>query len=218
MPTVYNAFAFPTKLSAAEMADLNRVVAAESFGNSGPDDTALAWMRAHGSFDVGAIRATVVVQAIDQPVRVVGVKALVEKKSAPLSATILYTPPDGSDEVEKADLDLDAQHPAAPVFAQKTISLQPGESTVLDVRASATRFAVVWRIGVDVVADGLAQTVTIGNLDSGPFRTTGLPDRRPKVSGTRGDYVRLYPDPWWFRGSFETPDEKAVYVAGPPPA
>ncbi|OLF10820.1 hypothetical protein [Actinophytocola xanthii] len=214
-PVAYNAFAFPRVLTPAELQELNTTVAGQEAGGTGPGPEAITWMRAHDAYDVGGLVTRVVVQAIDQPVRVLGVRAEIEERKPPVGKTVLYTPPEGSDDVVVAALNLDEREPSAPHFAASTESLNPGESVVIDVEASVSKYSVVWRIAIDYTAAGKEDTYLVGHEDGGPFRTTGLPNATPKKSGTRDGFLRQYPDPWWFR--YPVADgEKPVYVRGLP--
>lgn len=183
-PVAYNAYAFPAKLTPQEIQELNGIVAGEPRGGTGPGPDALAWMRNHGAYDVGGMVTRVVVQAIDQPVRIASLRAVIKDRQPPLAQTVLYTPPEGSDEVIVAALNLDLASPSAPYFRHWTESMNPGESVVIDVEASVSKFSVVWQLGIDLVVAGSKRTVLVNNEGGQPFRTTGLPSGVAKQSGT----------------------------------
>jgi hypothetical protein len=214
-PGAYNAFAFPQQLTAGEMRELNRIVAGET-GGSGPGTGSLAWMRKNGAYDVGGLVTRVVVQAIDQQVQLVAVRAIIHKRTAPIGQTVLYTPPEGSDDVVVAALNLDKAQPSAPSFRNKTQSLAPGQAAVIDVEASISKYSVVWQIGIDLMASGQPQTFVVNHPDGRPFRTTGLPSAKAKLSNTGSEFLKQYADPWWFRAGIEE-GEIPVYIKGFPP-
>lgn len=210
-PVIPSEYAFPEKLTTSQVAQLNSIQAGRPIGQTAPDGESIHWMRSHGGADVNATYIRVILQGIDQPVRVLAIRAKVVQRSAVPAGTLLYVPPQGGEEDIHANLNLDQPNPMSTYFDSNTISILPDESVAVDVTAATHKYDVTWDLAIDYIAEGTQQTEIVRDQNGDDFRTTGMP------SGSTGAHdFNLYADVWWFdTGNMSAP---AKFRPGAPPS
>jgi hypothetical protein len=173
-------YIFPSKLSLTntQLENLNR--SNSELGESAFFDS---WARAHGGVDPG----TVIIQLIlagnrDYPVRIVNMNP-VGTCTAPLSGTILDSPPAGEDDSTLIGFDLDSPDPVADAYSEaqgfgqsyfeaKTVTLEYPQQQVFEIIGVTARHFCQFRINLSVLEGRRIVLETIGD-GARPFMVSG---------------------------------------------
>lgn len=144
-----------------------------------------AWARKQGAVDPKNVSVKLVLEGNrGKPVRIIDIRPL-KRCKAPLSGTLLYYPPQGSDESVGIQFDLDRARPEPLVtgygkkdkgrnyFSTHTVSLKLGEQQTFQINAETTRQYCEFTLQLTIVADDKTVTQTIDN-NGKPFRVTAL--------------------------------------------
>ncbi|GAA4634807.1 hypothetical protein GCM10023196_077780 [Actinoallomurus vinaceus] len=177
----------------ATLAQLNRWRANQNGGFANLE----RWMQQHGGVDPDLTGIKLIVAGNrDSPVRIVGMRPVAVCR-APLTGTLLYSPPAGDESTTLVYFNLDRPDVQArtfndgsvggPYFDQKTISLKFGEQWVFEVLAgTATRYCE-FRLQLTIIEGAKTVTQTVGNGGAGaPFRVSAL------VNGPNGHPYSAY--------------------------
>lgn len=159
------------------------------------------WLiRNHGAYDVGSTEVSMVwANRSTEPILVRQVRASVLARSGQQHATLFKNPGGGEPPIVKLGFDLDLPTPlalslvpnaedpdsadAAPYFANRTLTLAPGEQVAVDVTASISAGDCEWVIDVDTVVGKAQSTQRIRPSKVTAFRTAAV------APATTYDYV-----------------------------
>ncbi|WP_344156257.1 hypothetical protein [Kribbella yunnanensis] len=115
---------------------------------------------------------------------VTGIKPVVEKDEKPLDGTLVRFFSQGGSETTLVDLDLDSPEPLPtgrtesgqptkePFFARNNITLDPGETHLMNLRTVTQRCDCTWRLQVTYRYHDEERTVVVPAADQPPFRMT----------------------------------------------
>jgi hypothetical protein len=136
-----------------------------------------------GAADVGATPVQLVLQGKrSQRVTITDIHALILKRAAPLTGTLLHCPSAGEGAQIPIGLNLDELDSVArftnadgslgnPYFAKNYVTLEKNEVITFEIAAETTSSYCEWNLRLDLLVDGQRQTMTIRAGDQ-PFRTT----------------------------------------------
>jgi hypothetical protein len=146
-------------------------------------------LRAHGGVDVRKLSLRVVLEGRrNQEIRILDIRPVGVRRTAPANGTLFYLPPQGSTPTMKMIVDFDDPLPVLrtavigqgdelvgtdPFFEEKTIRLRDRERDVILLRATAERYSVAFKLEVDYLIGATRKRLVID--DGGrPFRVTGM--------------------------------------------
>lgn len=200
-------------------------------GEVAPQDGLDRFLYRNGAIDPGVTSLKLVVEGRRHSgTRVVGLKAKIHRRAAPLSGgTLLLPGPQGAGESGEVGIDLDSpdllaramrpeQHadalgdeePLHPYFEETTVGLNRVEQFVFQITAHTQRHYVEWYLELTVLDDMVERVYQIGINDT-PFKTTALHD-----NGTADSYPSQYAEVFMqreFLGSPDAPDQPSgTYV------
>lgn len=101
-------------------------------------------------------------------------RAEVRARTNVLTGTFVTVGLGGGEEPLRMELDLDSDQPASAWFENQVITVSPGESVVVHLRATAVASSVTWDLLIDFVVAGRTRTERLRSEDF-LLRTTGLP-------------------------------------------
>jgi hypothetical protein len=127
-----------------------------------------------GGAEVNVTARRITFQGTDLPVVIAGMRADVRTRTEVLKGTFVTVGLGGGEKLIVLELDLDEDRPTAGYFEDHVITVSPGESVVIELRATAVRSAVTWDLLIDFVVAGKARTDRLRSEDF-LLRTTGLP-------------------------------------------
>lgn len=142
-----------------------------------------AWAKQQGAVDPETVSIKLVLEGNrDRPIRIIDLRP-VKRCQPPLSGTLLFSPPQGSDDSVGILFDLDQARPD-PVaadrveegenyFSTHTVSLKRGEQQTFQIYAGTARQYCEFSLQLTIVADGKTLTQTVDNHGQ-PFRVTAL--------------------------------------------
>jgi hypothetical protein len=188
-----------------------------------------SWAREKGGADPGVSFVKLIVQGgRHETVRMVGMRAVIKKRSDPLSGTLMWGPAQGGENVTQLGLNLDEAAPAArvvehgefgtahfgaPYFDTKqTKTLTNGEQEVFLVEARTTNHYVEWCIELELLVgmhQRLTQTCPKGqNLRTSAIRFSTSPNLA--YPGKFQEYRKLYS--WDFQKNGFYPADPKIFT------
>ena len=138
----------------------------------------------------------------DRSVRITDIRPVVRSKQAPLNGTLVWAPPQGTEDSAEALLSLDDQfpvlqvnqrdgfgqpHPTGTFFPSKTIHLNPGETTEVVLTTLAKTHSYTYELDIVYQSDAGAREQIV-NDHGQPFRITGLACTASGVASYRAAY------------------------------
>ncbi len=158
-------FAKAVNPSAAELADLNSRPLGDAYDQ---------WFRSRGAVDPDVVDISLVVEGnSNQQVRITDMQ-VAKKCSAPLTGTMFYSPPAGSELTTKLFFDLDQpdsvakdmrdNQPEGDFFSDHTVALAPYEQAVFEIRAATSKHYCSFSLELTIVSrDGTTKETVTNN-------------------------------------------------------
>ncbi len=127
-----------------------------------------------GGAEVNVTERRITLQGAELPAVVTAMRADVRARTNVLTGTFVTVGLGGGEEPLRMEMDLDSDQPASAWFENQVITVSPGESIVVHLRATAVASSVTWDLLIDFVVAGRTWTERLRSEDF-LLRTTGLP-------------------------------------------
>jgi len=149
-----------------------------------------AWLAGRGGYDLNLTKLKLTLTGC-QPLRILGMRAFILTRQSPLAGTIFLPASQGGAPSLDIHLNLDSSSPVATTFdasghsynyfEKNTFTLAPGEQHTFEIAALTARWAVVWKLDVELLVHNTIVSQLIGNGGQ-PFRTTAQLQTGPESS------------------------------------
>lgn len=133
----------------------------------------------------GSLHRLILTGQCQRPVIIRGIHSIIVSRTAPISGSVVYMPPQGDIDTQAAVLNLDAPageqllaydaqtgDKGGQFFSQKITELKDGETYPIDIFGQTERNTVEWRIGIKLLVGSDEVSLELSMADGKALRTT----------------------------------------------